>query len=337
MDRTGSSSHIARFIASIGLLAGLTGFVACSSSGGSATADSGTGATGGGDAATSGDGATSGDAAVDSGPCVPPTTPTSCSEPMATGKACVLSVGGKVVDDKGAPLVGATVSVCGDVCFLAACGTGADGSFSASVGHVVNPGAYAAIAHGRPDHSNGLVGVPATASGAITLSTSIVAPAFSDDGVALPTEDPSTGVIAKGGDVTSGELTLTIPDGVSVTYDAEELEMPAAKQKHLRTAKLDLTKAPDFVTAANVAAAWALGPFDTDFSGGKLAVKINGAQGIAAGSVVEFLTLGYFAGYDKAQLVVAFTGKVSADGSTITSDAGAGLSHISWLAVRKKM
>jgi hypothetical protein len=251
---------------------------------------------------------------------------------------CVRTVSGSITDLDGKPLANLTVSICGTVCFYAH--TGADGSYVAPVNYNIVPSAFAALAHGRPDYASLYTKLPTTAGAAIALGP-----------MRLPKYDGGTELPADGAaatSVTSGDVTLDIPANTAFDLDVEDIELPTGHQ--LRVAATKVTDLPEFAKATGAVALYGLGPFGATSTimgsaggpGGakaqKVGVRIKNTVGLAAGQKVEFFVLGVnllSSPPTAGTAMVVAKGTVSADGATIATDAGEGISTISWLGVRK--
>jgi hypothetical protein len=268
--------------------------------------------------------------------------------PPPAGSVCVRHVTGMLVDEKGAPLDvhstakpnGLVVTVCGSVCYFADPGP-TPGTFDVHVGNLVPVATYNIIVHGLGDHASSYRPVPALdATGNVAVSEKIVAPTFDQIGGALPAD-------GAGGTVSAGNLTLTVPAGASFELDPDVVELGAAGRV-LKSFVWKDTTLPSFASGSNVAQLIALGPFASKScktppcAAGdsiKMGISLTNDTGIPAGSVVEFLTLGfdlYSKPFTAGQMNVVALGHVSADGKTIDTDTGEGIDTISWLGVRKK-
>ena len=102
-------------------------------------------------------------------------------------------------------------------------------------------------------------------------------------------------------------------------------------------AAVPLASAPSYAAANSVAAIYALAP-----SGAKpsipMGVSLRNAAGLPASAGVDVLVLSddYFTSPPAVgTLLVQATAHVSADGTTIQTDKGQGITEITWLAVRQ--
>jgi hypothetical protein len=106
----------------------------------------------------------------------------------------------------------------------------------------------------------------------------------------------------------------------------------------LRAVPVPANDTPSWATTAGLRVLYALTPFSATPSA-RLDLTLANTTGLPAGTAVDLVRVGtnYFgAKEDAGQLVVFGSGTVSADGKTITSDAGKGLDEITFLGVRAK-
>jgi hypothetical protein len=278
----------------------------------------------------------------------PPVVP--CSEAVEdrpAGSVCVRRVKGSVVDDTGKALADLVISVCGSICFYGK--TGADGTFDTEVGHYINVDKFAALVHGRPDHGSLYVVLSKPDAGdVVTLADKLVVPALpATAGLpALATADgkPTAATL------TSGGITFTFPAGLNIDRDIEDISLDSTgdKGKAFRVAKGDVTNPPPFGKGQNLAGLWVLSPFDAKFNDGKapaVAMKVGVSVAnpdktkLTAGMLVEFVVMGdelVGTPFTGGILQHGAYGKVSGDASKIDTDAGDGISYMTWLGVRPK-
>ncbi len=255
-----------------------------------------------------------------------------CSEApsdIPPGGICVLSVSGTVVDENGHPVVGKTISVCGSICFYAT--TDATGAFDALVGSHIVSGKYAVNVHGRPDHATTMERLPGGLMGDYAVATPYVSVTLPMTGAALPADGSSGGIVS------DGDVTLSVPNATTFQLDPDDIEL-GAPGRLFRAAPIPSTLPPSWAVGAGITQLYALTPF-TALPSNKLDITMANKSGFAAGAAVEFVRVGsnYFGSMEDAgSLVVVGTGTVSADGKTITSDAGQGLDEITFLGVRPK-
>ncbi|MEO7097343.1 MAG: hypothetical protein ABI175_29045, partial [Polyangiales bacterium] len=150
------------------------------------------------------------------------------------------------------------------------------------------------------------------------------------------------------GSATAGPVTIAWPAATEFDLDVEDV---ADKDtgRLIKSAKwADLTKVPTFAVGQNLLSLYGLAPFDmktctkrpcesTNLL--KMSVTLANETGLAAGTAVELVVLEtdlFSVPFTAGTAKVAATGKVSADGKTITTDAGQGLNSLTWIGVRKK-
>jgi hypothetical protein len=255
-------------------------------------------------------------------------------DPTAT---CIRTVTGKLTDVDGQPIAGKTISVCGTICFYAQ--SGADGTYTANINTNLATKSFAVLAHGRPEYASLYSKLPTGAGEHITMAPMRLAKY--EGGTELPADGaPATSV-------TSGVLTIDVPDGTTFDVDVEDIELPTGRQ--LRVGKANVADLPDFAKPAGADALYGLGPFAASAiasssasgpgaKGAKMAVHLKNEIGLAAGQKVEFFVLGVNLLSTPPSAGNALTvakGTVSADGKLIETDAGEGISTLSWLGVRK--
>ena len=253
-----------------------------------------------------------------------------CTTPVdqrPEGGTCVLEATGRVEDLAGAPLGGLVMTFCGVACYGAQ--SDDSGAFTIPVGDFFDTENYAIHADGRPDHAVDY------------LRLAHAEPQVIDVTMRLPTLPPSSVLLppdgAPGSSVTVGDLTLIIADGTKFTLDIEDFGNGDAGRT-LRVAAVPLASAPGYALAANVDAIYALAPSSATASN-KMAVSLKNSAALAAGIAVDLLVLGddYFSTPPNVGVLsVAAAAHVSADGQTIDTDPGEGISELTWLAVRRK-
>jgi hypothetical protein len=240
----------------------------------------------------------------------------------------VLEATGTVQDLVGTRLPDLVMTMCSPAtCY----GTRADdaGVYTVPIGDFLVTQNYAVHADGRPDHAVDYFRLSAGEPQVITVD------------MHLPTLPPSSVVLPPDGTpattVTVGDLTLQIAAGTTFDLDIEDFGNGAAGRT-LRVVPVSLANAPAYATAANVAAIYALAP-----SGAKPSVKmgvlLQNAAALPASAAVDVLVLSddYFSNPPSVgTLVLQAAAHVSADGATIQTDPGEGISEITWLAVRQK-
>jgi len=301
----------------VSLLAALTG--ACSASSSRSVA------TGGGDAAAGDDG---GVAAADAGS--GDDGPAPCSQPPSQrpdGGTCVLEATGTVSDLAGVPLPDLVMTMCSPArCY----GTKADGAgvYHVPIGDFLQTQNYAVHADGRPDHAVDYLRLSAGEPQVIHVDMHL--PTLPASTVQLPADG------APASSVTVGDLTLQIAAGTTFDLDIEDFGTDAGRT--LRVVQVPLAQAPSYAAANNVDAIYALAPSGAKPSQ-KMGVLLRNAAALPAAAAVDLLVLSddYFTTPPAVgTLVLAAAAHVSADGATIQTDPGEGISEITWIAVRQK-
>ncbi len=258
-------------------------------------------------------------------------SPTTCTTPASKrpdGGTCVLEVTGSVSDLNGIRLPGLVMTFCGPAqCY----GSKADdaGAYAIPVGDYVQTGDYAVHADGRPDHA---VDYLRQSTGESTvISVDMRVPALPPSTVALPADGASASSI------TVGDVTLQVPAGNTFNLDIADYTL-GGPGRLLRVAAVPLANAPAYASANKVEAIYALAPSGAKPSA-KLGVSVRNTTAIPAGAAVDVLVLSddYFSTPPTVgTLLVAAAAHVSADGASIQTDQGEGISEITWLAVRRK-
>jgi len=229
---------------------------------------------------------------------------------MSPGPTAALS--GVVHDTSGAPLQGAAIQLCAEACYLAY--TEPDGSFwyqSVPAGH------YKLDLRGpaRAEVNYGAVNFPLD-----------LAP---DDQQVLdaPLVLPVTG---DGVPLTGGTQQIAIDSDLTLTIDADALELPpAVASPYLAGVRVvPSSYPPNQPPSGTVVAWWALNPFGT-LSSQPIGVSIVNNLGLAAAAPLAIYTVSDQTG----EMDLAAATQVSSDGTTIALNNGQGLAQISWVAV----
>lgn len=256
----------------------------------------------------------------------PEDVPPCAVRPDAAGVTCVLQVRGSARDDTGAPLGDHVITVCGPACFVTR--TAPDGSFVTPVGDFLDPSIYTVLVHGRPDHASLYVALAPVVDRVATFAEPLVVPRYTQSGELFP--DP-----ARGGSVTAGDVTLTVPAGAMLEFDLEDALLGDLGRR-FRVVSVPIDRAPRFARDAGLVALWALAPFNL-LASPKLAVRVANRTGMAPNAAVDFVVMGQeglVAPLTAGRAIVAAAGHVSADGMSITTDPGEGISYVTWLGVR---
>jgi hypothetical protein len=220
------------------------------------------------------------------------------------------------------------MSMCGSkVCY----GSRSDdaGAYTVPVGDFVVTASFAVHADGRPDHAVDYHRLGPSEPEVISVDMRI--PSLPPSTVSLPPDD--AGVAST---VTVGDVTLQIAAGTTFNLDVEDYGIAAGRL--LRVAAVPLASAPSYAAANRVAAIYALAP-----SGAKpsvpMGLSLRNVAGLPASASVDILVLSddYFSTPPTVgELLLQATAHVSADGATIQTDPGQGITEITWLAVRQK-
>ncbi|MEI8256556.1 MAG: hypothetical protein WCJ30_12860 [Deltaproteobacteria bacterium] len=133
----------------------------------------------------------------------------------------------------------------------------------------------------------------------------------------------------------SGDVTLAVTAGTTLQFDIEDAELGDLGHS-LRSAFVPLSSAPPFAAEGRVAQVHALAPFYL-VADRPMGLRIANRAALAAGAAVEFVTMGHELAMDPVNAghaVLVATGRVSADGATVSTDAGQGILAVTWIGVR---
>ena len=275
---------------------------------------------------------TDGGAATGTGvtPVVDSGIPTMCTTPLAQrpdGGICILAATGTITDLSGARLPRSGVTFCGPPqCY----GARADdaGAYVIPVGDYLLTADFALHTDGRPDHAVDYHRLGPIEPQVIKLDMKV--PTLPPSTVSLPANDAGAAT------VTEGDLTLLVPAGTTWKLDIADFTL-GAQGRLLRVAPVPLASAPAYAASNSVDAIYALAPSGAKPSQ-KIGVRVKNSAALAASSAVDILVLSddYFSTPPTVgMLLPAAKAHVSADGTTIQTDPGEGISEITWLAVRK--
>jgi hypothetical protein len=247
---------------------------------------------------------------------------------QSSSATCVLEVDGTVTNLDGLPFAAAPVSVCSEVCFFGK--SDSAGNFTVKVGMRVDLGTFAAHVDGRPDGTDLFVPLSSASAGSVRLDT-LVVPDLGSAGPSLPPDG------APGSSIASGPVTLVVADGTQFTLTIGDISL-GDKGRVFRVADVPMDRAPLAARQAGLVALVAMSPFGTTASK-PLGVALTNTAGLAAGAAVELLALDDNVGSSPptaGTFRVVATGHVSVDGSSITTDAAAGIAELTWLGVRPR-
>lgn len=266
-----------------------------------------------------------------------------CSMDPATfpqGSTCVLEARGRVIDGSGAPRPKLRTSVCGPVCYFGE--TGDDGRFVVTMGDYIPPSEYSALPHGRPHLTSFYYALPAAAQGSVDLGDLLV--------LSLPTSGPALivkqdGAGAPAQTVTSGDVTLEVAEGVAVRIDVEDVILDA-EGRMFRSLSIPAQHRDTFADPAlGIVLLYALTPFEATFQDAATAalssarLSFANSANFAPNAAIEVLALGSYLYADwvkPGSFEPVATAKVSADGTRIDLDVGAGLPYLTWVGLRPK-
>jgi hypothetical protein len=255
---------------------------------------------------------------------------TGCANAIASSAngLCVTRIAGRVTDVDGAPIAGATVTLCG-------AGQCIDmppsptGDFELALSSTIDPSVFALHAEvlGQPF---GIVyaPLPQVRSGLAVLDQPLRLPRITTAGDRI-TRGRSTGQT-----VTAGDVTLTIPAGAMIVPSFAD-EMSALEFRAIGVARY---QAPPFVTHAALDAVWSLAPGALT-SSMPMRVRLRNRPGYPRATTVELVVMGHDLEadrFDAGHAVTLGSARVSDDGAFIESDAGVGLRELYWIGVRRR-
>jgi hypothetical protein len=266
-----------------------------------------------------------------------------CSEDPSTippGAVCLLETTGRIVDAAGAPVPKLLTSVCGPICYTGE--SGDDGRFVVTIDAHILPIHFSTLPHGRPALTSFYFQLPTDIGSTVDVGDLLVLP-LPATGPTLISKQDGQGAPAQ--TVTAGEVTLDVADGVSVRIDVEDVVL-GAEGRMFRALRIpDEHRAKFAAPSLGIEVLYALTPFEAAFvdaaSGADASARLSfeNTLGWAPGSAVEVLALGtylYPTWVTPAAFEVVATAAVSADGTQIELDAGAGLAYLTWVGLRPK-
>ena len=242
----------------------------------------------------------------------------SCRGDQKPGWQCVKTLDVRLVDEAGAPVVGATPNLCGkNLCLYKA--TDALGQAHIAACYWLDSPAFKLI--GGHDWVSFAAAVPPME--VISLpDTSLTR---------LPATGADFPAAGKALVVTSGAVSLAITASTSVTFDSlygDDMKLRAAELKQ---------PPPGVDASLGLELFFGLAPIDTVLDP-PAALTVPNRKGWAANSKVELFILGLaaqgtYAPYAGWKSVA--TGHVTSDGSSITTDAGTGIPQLSIVGIRQ--
>ncbi|MEZ4392486.1 MAG: hypothetical protein R3A48_15465 [Polyangiales bacterium] len=189
---------------------------------------------------------------------------------------------------------------------------------------------YSVLAHARPDHATVYVPMPSAVGegDVVTLAEPMRVPRYTLTGDLV---DGDAGVAR------AGEVALTVPADARVELDLEDFKLGELGRR-LRVAEVPLELAPPFAREGRAQAVWALAPFAMT-STRPLGVRLPNTLRLPAGSPVDFVAMGgeiLPPASNAGRALAAVAGRVSADGASVETDPGVGVSQLTWIAVRAR-
>jgi hypothetical protein len=250
-----------------------------------------------------------------------------CNDPNPPdGGVCPAQVRGQVTDDRGRAVAALTVSVCADQCFFGT--TGSDGKFTVVPDQHIVLANYALELHGRPDHVTYYTPLPAGSGLMIDFSEPLLLPA-------LPASGPEILGDKSAQTLTSGDLTLVLAAGTQVFFDVEDFGVPNGHQLRVLSISSLAAGFLPFVPG-NYDALYACSPFEVAFSQAA-SLKFANHASLPANAAVEIQSLRGLVndGLPAGHFQHAANAHVSADGATITTDPGEGVTELTWLLLKR--
>jgi hypothetical protein len=253
---------------------------------------------------------------------------------------CILRIQGRAVDAAGAPIATHTLA---SACGPSQCSPGStagDGTFAIDVGFHIDPDVYSVQLHVRPDQTAFYFALPKGATGPVVdMGALRVLP--------MPAHGPLLDVDRNGAPaqtVTSGDVTLDVPEGVYVRLDVES-NLAGDHGREFRALTIARNFMEEFADdIVGVQAMYALEPFESSFDypaprsmAALVRLSFANTAALAAGTPVDVLALGSYVYPDwvkPAAFEKVASAHVSADGSRIELDPGEGLPHLTWIALR---
>jgi hypothetical protein len=268
-----------------------------------------------------------------------PAIPTACSDD-STMYPCILHIDGKAIDANDKAIEDHTlVSACGPT----QCNPGytsATGAFAIPVGLHINPDVYSAQVHVRPDKAAFYYALPKGTKGPVVDMGSLRV-------LDMPATGPKLNVNRMGvpaQTVTSGEVTLDVPDGVYVRLDVES-NLAGDHGKEFRALTIPSNFMAEFADASlGIKVMYALEPFESSYEipgtpakPANVRLTFANSAKLAAGAAVDVLALGTYIYPDwltPATFQKVASAHVSADGSKVELDKDEGLPYLTWVALR---
>jgi hypothetical protein len=160
------------------------------------------------------------------------------------------------------------------------------------------------------------------------------------DGPTLVVNSDDIGAPAQ--EVTSGDVTLSLAEGISILLDVEDL-IAGDLGKKFRALSIPEAQREWFVSAElGLTSLFALAPFEAQFVDAaraplKARLSFANTAALPAASAVEVLALGSYLFPDwvtPARFEVVARGTVTSDGARVELDEGEGVEYLTWVGIR---
>ena len=245
----------------------------------------------------------------------------------ARGGVCVRSVKGQLVVETGMPLADAMVTACANACFFGT--SNAQGQFTVAIDNYIRLDQFSLLTHVNPRRAAFYLALPAPVDGVVTFPKPLVARPMPPGGPEIRMDMSAQTLHGDGVD-------LFIDAGTTIFLSFDDTaEMPLGAE--LRP--LTLTRFDDvpFLGGVVPLVLYGFGPFEADFNK-PVRLSFANATGLAAGTAVDVLAQHglLHGGPPAARFDVVAAAHVSQDGTRVDLDPGAGISTLTWIALRKK-
>ncbi len=266
-----------------------------------------------------------------------------CEGEQGTLGVCLKSVSGSVVDETGQPLKDLALSVCGAQCFYGK--TDSTGGFSVEAGYFINPTGYSVSPHGRPFRPTYYFPLLPLVDGHVEMGELRVLE-FPSDSAELVVKNDLMGAAPPAQSVTASGVTLTVPAGVRVDIDIEDVSA-GADGRRFRVLKVADAVVGEFVPSEyGLSVVYALGPFEAGFSVAGPPIETRTAQlsfpndaGWPADTEVEIHALGSYLYPDwvpPATFAKVAVARVTTTGDRIEMLPGEGVERLTWIGLKAK-
>jgi hypothetical protein len=248
------------------------------------------------------------------------------------------SVAGRVIDDNGAALRDALVSVCGEVCYSAT--TDDSGRYTVEMGVKVLPEAYGIIPHVDFPLARFFAPLPAGASGNVQAPDLRVLRLPDGPTLIVKTDNPD----APKQSVVSGDVTLSVDAGIQALLSIEDVVLDTEGKK-FRAMKVPTNLMANYAKPEmGLRGLYAVGPFHVEFKriasgpgSARAYLTIKNTLGLSANQTVDFLSMdvSYTQASSKPGTFYSIgKGKVSSDGTAIEMNSDQSLKYLDWIGIR---